>query len=327
MKSSALHVVFGTGQIGPKLARELLPRGHRVRIVSRRPDETRIREAVGPAQAEALEVRSANASDPDEAAKVCAGAQVTYHCANPPYHRWDQDLLPLGDGIRAGAARSGSRLVVLDNLYAYGRPPSSPFDEDTPLKPCSQKGRLRAEARRRLFAAHGSGEVQALSAHASDFVGPDAPRSLFGSRFLDRLRKGRPLEGFGDLDQPHAYTYVGDVARGLAALGEDEKAFGQAWHLPSSWTGSTRSLLEAFAQRAGHPGTTTSISPWFLRLLGLFDKEVSGLLEMLYQWSVPYVPDASRFEARYFAATPIEAVIDATLSRTQLDCPREVALT
>ncbi|MEM6368713.1 MAG: NAD-dependent epimerase/dehydratase family protein [Myxococcota bacterium] len=313
MKSPALHVVFGTGQIGPRLAQQLLPQGHRVRLVSRRPDEGALRETVGPAASGTLEVQAADASDPEEVAEACAGAEVAYHCANPPYHRWSQDLLPLADGLRIGAGRSGARLVVLDNLYAYGRPPTAPFDEDTPLAPCSHKGRLRAEARRRLFAAHASGEVQALSAHASDFIGPRTPRSLFSPRFLERLANGRSLEGMGDLDQVHAYTYVGDVARALAALGQDGEAFGRAWHLPSTWTGSTRALFAAFAERAGHPGTMVSLSPWLLRLVGLFDKDAAGLVEMLYQWSLPYVPDARRFEARYFGATPIDTVIEATL--------------
>jgi len=310
MKSPALHVIFGTGQIGPLVARELLDRGERVRLVSRRPDAEQVRRACGSPQ---VEVAAADASDPDAAAEVCRGAAVAYHCANPPYHRWAKELLPLLDGIKAGAGRSGARLVVLDNLYAYGRPPTSPFDEDTYLAPCSAKGRLRAEARRRLYAAHAAGEVQALSAHASDFIGPDAPKTLFGPRFLDRLRKGKPLEGFGDLDQPHAYTYTRDVARALFALGQDEEAFGQAWHVPSSWTGSTRELFARFAERVGHPGTTTTVSPWLLRAIGLFDPQATGLIEMLYQWTLPYVPDARRFEARYFGPAPIEEVIEHTL--------------
>lgn len=310
MNSPALHVIFGTGQIGPLVARELLGRGERVRLVSRRPDAERLRRSIG-----AVEVASANASDPAAAAEVCRGADVVYHCANPPYHRWGQQLLPLAAGITAGAGRNGARLVVLDNLYAYGQPPQSPFDEDTYLAPCSEKGRLRAEARRRLFAAHEAGEVQALSAHASDFIGPDAPKTLFGPRFLQRLAKGKPLEGFGDLDQPHAYTYTRDVARALVALGQDPRAFGRAWHVPSSWTGSTRALFARFAQQAAHPGTMLSVSPRLLRALGLFDRQITGLIEMLYQWSLPYVPDASRFEGRHFGATPIETVIDETLRR------------
>jgi len=47
-------------------------------------------------------------------------------------------------GIRDGAARSGARLVVLDNLYVYGD--TTRMSEDSPIAPRSRKGELRAEA-------------------------------------------------------------------------------------------------------------------------------------------------------------------------------------
>ena len=104
---TSLHVIAGAGQIGPMIAERLLARGHRVRLV-RRGAFTGT-----PAGAETV---SASLSDPAAAAEAMRGASVVYHCANPRYHRWPEELVPLARGIAEGAARNGARLVALDNL-------------------------------------------------------------------------------------------------------------------------------------------------------------------------------------------------------------------
>ena len=38
----------------------------------------------------------------------------------------------------------------------------------------------------------------------------------------------------GRLDQPHALSYLPDIAAGLVTLGEHPEADGQVWHLPVS---------------------------------------------------------------------------------------------
>jgi hypothetical protein len=106
-------------------------------------------------------------------------------------------------GVRQAAACAGARLVVLDCLYMYGRPERVPFDEDTPLRPCSRKGELRATLARELFEAHARGDVRATTGRASDYFGPDVPVALLGTRFAERLLAGKPLEMGGDPDQPH----------------------------------------------------------------------------------------------------------------------------
>jgi nucleoside-diphosphate-sugar epimerase len=40
--SRQLHVVFGAGQIGPRLARTLLAKGHAVRVVAARQRQRRV---------------------------------------------------------------------------------------------------------------------------------------------------------------------------------------------------------------------------------------------------------------------------------------------
>ena len=300
-----LHVVFGAGQIGTRLAGELLARGLRVRMVRRGPP--------GPARP-GLEWSRADIADRTAAANAARGAAVVYDCANPAeYHRWDEVLPPLKRGVREAAARAGARLVVLDCLYMYGRPERVPFDESTPMNPCSHKGELRAMLARELFEAHARGDVRATSGRASDYFGPEVPLALLGSRFARRLLAGEPLEMGGDPDQRHGYSYGPDVARGLAALGTDPAADGQAWHLPLAWTGTTRGLVEAIAAALGRRGRVRPAPDWLLRAAGLVSPMVGAVAEMTYQWKVPYVIDDRRFRAAFgVEPTPPERAVAET---------------
>ncbi len=299
-----LHVIFGAGQIGTRLAEELLARGHRVRMVRRGQPGRPI---------PGLEWRRADITDAEATTEATRGATVVYDCANPAeYHRWDELLPPLKRGVRAAAARAGARLVVLDCLYMVGRPEKVPFDEDTPMRPCSHKGELRAMLARELFEAHARGDVRATTGRASDYFGPDVPLALLGTRFAERLMAGKPLEMGGDPDQPHGYSYGPDVARGLAVLGANPSADGKAWHLPLAWTGTTRGLVEALGAAVGRHGTVRSAPDWLMRAAGLFSPMLGAFAEMTYQWKVPYVIDDRRFRAAFGVepTTPERAVAE-----------------
>lgn len=306
----ALHVIVGAGQIGPRVARRLLARGLRVRLVRRSP-----RWDDAP---EAAETATADVHDPRAAAEAMRGASVVYHCANPRYHRWPAELLPLARGIATGAAAAGARLVVLDNLYMYGVPADGLLREDTPVAPVSRKGALRAEAAAELLAMHARGDLPVAIARAADFVGPGSTTSLFGDRFWQRLLAGRPVEVLGDPDLPRSYSYTEDVADGLVTLGlaaADSDAYGRAWHLPAPPVETTRAWIERFARAAGHPARLTTLAPWFLRLGGLFIPEARELPEMIYQWRTPFVIDDRQFRARFAAtATPIDDAVRATIA-------------
>ena len=107
------HVVFGTGQVGHPLVEQLIAAGHDVVAVNRD----------GRGTFPGASVVGGDAADPAFTARVCAGADVVYFCLNAMnYDRWSEEFPPLQRGVLAGAASAGARLVVLDNLYGYGRP-------------------------------------------------------------------------------------------------------------------------------------------------------------------------------------------------------------
>lgn len=296
MNTSRLHVVLGAGQIGTLLARSLLARGERVR---------QVRRGKVSASTESHEWLSGDLSDPAFARRAMADAHAVYHCVNAAYHEWPKLLPALQSGILAGARANGSKLVVLDNLYMYGKA-AGPMREDTPVRPCSKKGELRARLADELLAAHGRDDVRLAIGRASDFFGPEVTlAAVFGERFYTRVLGGKRGEGLGNPDMPHAYSYGPDVAEGLRVLGAaEDDAFGRVWHLPAAHQGTTRELAYALSAALGGKSELGDVPPWLFRALGLFVPQMREVPEMLYQWESPFLLDDSAFRTRFKSVLP-----------------------
>jgi nucleoside-diphosphate-sugar epimerase len=299
MTSSATHVVFGAGQVGPHLARILASRGHAVRLVSRsgRPI---------PGADARIQVVAADAMDPEACRRVVDGAAAAYHCMNPRYDTrvWEAQLPRIQENLVAAAGKAGARLVVLDNLYAVGRTGGRPMDETTPASPCSRKGAIRARLADSLQDAVRRGDVRVVTGRASDFFGPGGVLTAFGERFWTRLLAGKGAEVLGNPDTLHTYHFIPDVAAGLAALGEagDEESgasTGARWILPCAPAGTTRQLVARFASAAAVPAPVRRMPRPMVKVLGLFIPILREVEEMLYQWDEPFVADDRAFRARF----------------------------
>jgi len=306
MGEDRLHVVFGTGQVGSAVAAHLAGRGIAVRAVSRhRP----------PALA-GVDWRAADAADPEAAAGAAKGASVIYQCLNAPYTQWPQRFPPLQRGVLAAAERAGALLVSLENLYGYGPAGGRPMTEDLPLAAAGVKGRARAAMTAELLAAAGAGRVQIAIGRASDFFGPGVTAgATLGERVFGPALAGRRAGFIGNPGLAHTYSYVPDIAAGLATLGTDARAAGQVWHLPGPATGTTRALLDLVAAQIGHPVGIRPVPKLALRALALASPVLRELAETSYQFDQPFVMDTSKYQSVFGpAGTPLADAIAATLA-------------
>src|SRR5450755_3990058 len=262
MSDDRLHVVFGTGQVGNALAAHLAGLGHPVRAVSRhRP----------PALA-GVDWRAADAADPEAAADAAKGAAVIYQCLNAPYNQWPERFPPLQRGVLAAAERTGALLVSLENLYGYGPTGGEEMTEDLPLAATTVKGRTRVAMTEELLAAAETGRIRIAIGRASDFFGAGITTgTMLGERVFANAVAGKRADFIGNPDLPHTYSYVPDIAAGLATLGTDERAVDGVWHLPGPETVTTRQLLELVAGEVGHPVGVRSVPKLAVRALGLFN--------------------------------------------------------
>jgi nucleoside-diphosphate-sugar epimerase/mannose-6-phosphate isomerase-like protein (cupin superfamily) len=299
-----MDVIFGFGQVGQALAKELVGRGKKVRVVSR--------SGRGPLL-EGVDHVTGDATRPAFCRAVCTGAEVVYLCLNAPYDRWAEELPSLQDAVLAGAEASSSKLVVLENLYMYG-PHDGPLTESLPYAATDTKGVTRSRMSEALLAAHRSGRVRVSIGRASDFFGPDVIASQLGERAFAPLVARKTVQMIGNPDAPHSYAYVPDVARGLATLGERPEAEGRAWHLPSVETHSTREMLSIAGEIAGVETKVSSIPPMLLALLARVNPMVREVRAVGYQLDRPFVVDSSAFEKTFgIRATPLKEALTATV--------------
>ncbi len=266
--------------------------------------------------AEGTDWRAADATDLDAASDAAKGAAVIYQCLNAPYARWPELFPPLQRGVLAAAERSGALLVSLENLYGYGPTGGRPMTEDLPLAATTVKGRTRAAMTGELLAAADAGRVRIAIGRASDFFGAGVTGgSTLGERVFGNALAGRRADFIGNPDLPHTYSYVPDIAAGLATLGTDPRAAGQVWHLPGPPTVTTRALLDLVAGEVGHQVGVRSVPKLAVRALGIVNPALRGLAEMAYQFDAPFVLDTSKYEAVFGSAgTPLAAAIAATIA-------------
>ncbi len=254
-------------------------------------------------------------TDPEAAADAAKGAAVVYQCLNAPYTQWPKRFPPLQRAVLGAAERSDALLVSLENLYGYGPTGGKPMTEDVPLTATSVKGRTRAAMTEELLAAERSGRVRLTIGRGSDFFGAGVTAgSTLGDRVFGRAVQGRPAEFLGNPDLPHTYSYVPDLAVGLATLGTDARAVGEVWHLPGPETVTTRALLDLVAVQVGHPVPIRTMPKSVMRALGLVSPLMRGLAEMEYQFEEPFILDTTKYESTFgVVGTPLSVAITETV--------------
>jgi nucleoside-diphosphate-sugar epimerase len=132
-----------------------------------------------------------------------------------------------------------------------------------------------------LMEAHTSGRVRVAMGRASDFFGPRVLTSAAGEKVFSRAVEGKNAQVAGDPDQPHTYSDAPDIGKGLVILGEREEALGQAWHLPSPETLTTRQFVEMNFEEVGKLARIQAAPKILLRAIGLYNPGIRETIEML----------------------------------------------
>jgi nucleoside-diphosphate-sugar epimerase len=306
MNEDPLHVVFGTGQVGLTLAARLAELGFAVRAVSRHRPAT---------LAGGVDWRAADVTAPEAATDAAKGASVVYQCLNAPYTKWPERFPALQRNVLIAAEHADALLVTLENVYGYGPTHGKPMTEDLPLAAITSKGRTRAAMTNELLAAADAGRVRIAIGRASDFFGAGVTQSTLGARVFGNAVAGKRAAFIGNPDLLHTYSYVPDIAAGLATLGTNERAVGQVWHLPGPETVTTRALLNLVAAEVNHSVRVRNVPKLALRALGRVSPLMRELAEMSYEFEQPFVLDFTRYETTFgTSGTPLATAITDTIA-------------
>jgi nucleoside-diphosphate-sugar epimerase len=290
-------VIGGNGTIGAVAVRHLAAAGRQVRVVQRHPTPI----------AGVVETASADIFDQEGLTRAIEGSEVVYLIIGLPYDAktWLDGFPRAVSHAVEAARRVGARLVYFDNVYMYG-PVRGAMTEDTPDNPTTQKGLARARAARVLMDAVEKGAIRGLIARSADFYGDYRPFDQVKA-IAEKLMKGRKAQLLLSADKVHSLTYIPDAGRAVAALGQQADAFDAIWHMPTDPDALTGAQLVALiGALLGKDARHTVLPKPLLRMVGLFDGTVRGLLEMSYQFEQDYRVDSSKIARAYgFTATPM----------------------
>ncbi len=282
-----MHTILGiNGTTGLGLAAALKRQNIPVRGVSRRPFKGD------------WEHLSADITNLADVMRVVDGSEVVYLLVGLEYDLtvWRRDWPVIMQNVIEACLMHKAKLVFLDNVYAYGLV-KGPMTEETPMRPNSEKGKVRKQIAEMLIDAFRNRGLTGCIARSADFYGPNCANSALNSTVFERLAAGKSAYVMGRADKIHTYTYTEDIGPALAVLGADPRADGKIWHLPTSaerWTG--KDWVDKAAEGFGVKPKFQTTPTYMLRLIGLFNKLFRELVEMNYQFTHDYDFSSAKFE-------------------------------
>lgn len=185
MKDSQHVVLGGNGVVGSETITALLRRGAAVTSVARYP-----------APLEGATGFRADLMSAEEASRALAGKDVAYFTVGLPYsfRVWVTQWPVILRNVIDAAVQHGTHLVYLDKVYAYGQA-DAPMTEQTPLRPSSKKGQVRADAIHTLDTARDERGLQFTIGRSADFYGPGAATSVINRFVIDPAVAGKSAPG------------------------------------------------------------------------------------------------------------------------------------
>ncbi len=295
-----MQTILGSGgAIGVELAKALKKYTNEIRLVSRHPQK------VNPTD----QIMSADLLNPEEVRKAVEGSSVAYVTVGFQYNVkvWKASWPRFITSVIRACEEFQCKMVFFDNIYMYDANYLNGMTEETPVNPCSKKGKIRAEIAKMIMDEVAAGRLNALIARSADFYGPKIKgTSVLTETVFKNLSAGKRALWMSSVNFKHAYTYTPDASKATALLGNTADAYGQVWHLPTAdnpYTG--REWIETIATELGVDAKIQVMPKFMLRLVGLFVPIMREMVEMMYQYDRDYVFNSDKFEQQFdFKPTP-----------------------
>ena len=162
-------ILGANGVIGQELSKHLPQYTTQIRQVSRNPKKVNASD----------ETVHADLLNYEQTEKAVAGSDVVYLLAGLKYETktWQEQWPKVMRNAIDSCKKHNSKLVFFDNVYAYGYTQGA-MTEQTPFKPNSKKGEVRARIATMLLDEIKQGNIQGMIVRSADFYGPGALLSL-----------------------------------------------------------------------------------------------------------------------------------------------------
>lgn len=291
-----MHTILGAGgPVANALTRQLINKNENIRLASRRPSTFK---------GDNISWQKTDLLNYNEVLNAVKGSEVFYLIAGLVYDKdvWRQQWPVIMQNMINAAKDTGSRFIFFDNVYMYGLV-NGAMTENTPYKPVSVKGEIRAKVATQLMDEVAKGNITATILRGADFYGAETMNSFLDSMVLSKYAKGEKAQWMGNPKCLHNFSYLPDCGTAMRLLGETPEADNQIWHVPTAKPITGTQFLELAASIYGVAPKYMRINKLMLQTIGLFNKLIRGTVEMYYQTDHDYIFDSTKFE-NYFKVKP-----------------------
>ena len=306
-----MHVILGAGgAISDILCGALKENNMPLKLVSRRAAPTAFGTSIS------ADLTSARALRP-----LLEGAETAYLLIGLPYKLsvWQAQWPGLVRNIINACSDTGTKLVFLDNIYMLSDQSMPHMTESSPMEPSSEKGKVRAEVDRMILDAADSGRIRACIARAADFYGYIQPnKSILLDLVIRKMAAGKKPQWFYTINRKHSFSYVPDIGRALALLGQSPQSWNQVWHVPTAPAMTLEEIIRFINQALGTNLRPMVTNEFVTSIIRLFIPALAEMKELKYQMVQDYVLDSSKFEKAFgFTPTPMEKGLKEILEQIQ----------
>jgi nucleoside-diphosphate-sugar epimerase len=304
-----LHIVIGAnGNAGNAILERLVELGKKTVSVTRN-GKLRNSKFNGKVNSVSGDILNGNGL-----AEKIKGATHIYNAVNPPYYDWADQLPTITENFIQLAKAADAKLIVVDNLYMYDPDQTSDLRESTANTSPTKKGKLRSMIAQMYLDAHGEDGLNVVLVRGSDFYGPGVLNAALGDRFFPNIIKGKKFMLFGDVDQPHTFTYMPDFAKSVIniSLADNKEVI---YHAPNAKAISQNEIVSILEKELGKQLKYSNPSSFMVGFFGLFDKMAREFKEMLYQFNQEFRVNHSHYTNEFGNTyTEIEEGLKETLN-------------
>ena len=248
-------VTGGAGFIGSHLVESLLGDGHKVRVLDDLSSGDRENLPC------LVEFIKADVADPYVVGRAFDGIDGCFHLAaiasvekcNLEWLRTHQVNLSGTINVFDEARRSPGRIPVVyaSTAAVYGDCATVPASEDSRAAPLSAYGADKRACELHARAAGVTHGLRTIGLRFFNLYGPrqdpSSPYSGVIAIFLDRLRRGQPVEIYGDGGQVRDFTYIADAVSALRRAMPTASALAPVYNICTGKGTTVRRLAETIA--------------------------------------------------------------------------------
>jgi nucleoside-diphosphate-sugar epimerase len=306
---TTIAILGANGRVSRTVAKAFIQAGYDVIAVTR--------TAKPLAELNGARFAAADASKVDELIHATQGADIIFNGLNPLYTEWEEKVMPMARNVLEACRAHSALHLFSGNVYGYGSPMPLELAEDTPMRPTTEKGRIRV-AMKEMFREESErpGGVQTVVLRAGDYFGGTGTGSFFDLVSVSKLAKG-VFTAAGPENLIHEWAYLPDFAQAFVKLAAVRGQLKPFENLNFPGHAITELQLKAAVEKAvGEPLKLAHLPWWALRLMGVFQPMMRELAKMSYL----------RFEPHRLVSARLGSLI-GDIPHTPLDVAVKQALT